>query len=128
MSKETLASELEVMVPVDTALEGIQNFCDAWTNYFYDAEVLITPTEGIPANDNSLSAAKSAMESAMVANIATGAFFAIQSGVIAFWGVISTSAGVIWTAVPPPIVFQLNQTFFFEVLSPVNRVRRPWRK
>ena len=96
MSAETLASELEALVPVDNVAAAADNFAGAWEAYFYDA---LCGT--FPVNPGTLSGATSAMVAAMTPTMQTAGWAAIQAGIVAFWGVVSASAAVIWTAVPP---------------------------
>lgn len=95
--QNTLATQLQNMVPVDTEAEGINNFAAAFETYFYGASVA-----GIPVNPTSLAGSTTALKSAMVgAN--SNASLAIQNGIIAFWGVVATAFVTIWTTVPPLI-------------------------
>ena len=105
LSAAALANELEAMVPVGTEAEAIDNFSGAFEGYFADASVA-----GVPTNGGSLTPATTAMKGALVgmSNPGAGAT-AIQAGIVAFWGVVATSAAIIWTlapvlisATPPP--------------------------
>jgi hypothetical protein len=97
MISDTLAGELENMVPTEVENEAIDRFAAAWETYFYDAVV-----GAIPANPGTLSAATSAMKSTMVGMSTQDAgATAIQTGITAFWGIVAASAPSIWTTVPP---------------------------
>jgi hypothetical protein len=97
MVSTTLASELESMTPESNENVVIDRFASAWETYFYDASV-----GGIPANGGTLAGATSAMKSAMVGITQPNAgSISIQNGIIAFWGVVASSAASIWTTVPP---------------------------
>jgi hypothetical protein len=97
MVSTTLASELENMTPESDENVVIDRFASAWETYFYDASV-----GGIPANGGTLAGATSAMKSAMIGITQPNAgSISIQNGIIAFWGVVASSAASIWTTVPP---------------------------
>ena len=96
MSKDILAAELEAMTPVDNEPDTISNFATAWTNYFFESEV----AEVSPLEIALLDSSKAAMESAMVGLSQAGPA-SIGAGIVAFWGVVATSAATIWVTVPP---------------------------
>lgn len=97
MVSTSLASELENMTPESDENIVIDRFTSAWETYFYDASV-----GGIPVNGSSLASATSAMKAAMVGMTQPDAGApAIQSGIIAFWTTVASSAASIWTTVPP---------------------------
>lgn len=97
MLANTFAEELENMTPTDVESEAIDRFSASWETYFYDAAV-----GAIPANVGTLASATSAMKAAMVGMSSQDAgATAIQSGIIAFWGIVATSAASIWTTTPP---------------------------
>ena len=98
MSAATLATELNNnMIIVDNESDAIDNLSMSWETYFYNASV-----EGIPVIGGSLASATSAMKTALIGmSVQNAAANAIQAGVIAFWGVVATSAASIWTTTPP---------------------------
>lgn len=96
MNVNTLATELQVMAPVASEAEGISNFANAWANYFMEATVLGTKILSVTL----LESAKSAMKSAMT-GVSSSGFASITAGITAFWGVVATSAAVIWVMAPP---------------------------
>ena len=91
----TLASELESMVAVDTEAEGINNFSAAFENYFYDSTC-----GGVTATPGTLTAASTALKAAMVGVNSAGAA-KIAAGIVAFWAVVGASAPTIWVILPP---------------------------
>jgi hypothetical protein len=98
MVSTTLASELENMTPESDENVVIDRFASAWETYFYDASV-----GGIPANGGTLAGATSAMKSAMVGITQPNAgSISIQNGIIAFWGIVASSAPPCTGATPPP--------------------------
>lgn len=120
--QNTLATELQNLVPVGTEAEGINNFAAAFETYFSGAVV-----SGIPVNPGSLAGATTALKAAMTgAN--SNAALAIQNGITAFWGVVVTAFATIWTTVPalilvtqPPnlgtLEASLNTTFASNISS-----------
>lgn len=112
MSVDILADELIRMEPALTEAEGIENFAEAWTQYFYNAELQLPPAP--PAwqvEDDSIETCKAAMVGAMagVANVA--GYAAIQAGITAFWTTLATppnptnvfkAVPVISAIAPPP--------------------------
>lgn len=103
LSVAKLSSELSNLQAVQTEVEAINNFATAFENYFYDSSVL-----GIPATPGSLAGATTAMKGALV-GMSTAASTVIQAAIVAFWGVVTGSAAVIWvtapliaSATPPP--------------------------
>ncbi len=97
MISNTLASGLESMTPTTDESLAIDRFSSAWETYFYDAVV-----GAIPVNPGTLASATSAMKTAMIGMSAPNAgATAIQNGIIAFWGIVASSAASIWTTVPP---------------------------
>lgn len=96
LTQATLASELEAMVPVGTEAEGISNWSTAWGNYFGESTVL-----GIAVTPGALAGALTAMEGAMTGiNSAPDGSVVLQAGIVAFWGVVATSAPAIWVTTP----------------------------
>lgn len=95
-----LASELDSnMELVDNEQDGINNFCSAFETYFCDASVT-----GIPCAAGTLASATNTMKSSMVGISQSGqGSIKIQAGIIAFWGVVASSATTIWATVPPNI-------------------------
>ena len=95
-SQDTLAQELQKMVPVDNEPAGINNFAEAWEEYFSESTVA-----GATVVPGTLAAAPTALKTAMggVANVDSAK--AIADGIDAFWGVVETSAATIWITVPP---------------------------
>lgn len=97
MLPATLGTEMESMEPTDQESDAIDRFASAWETYFYDAMVA-----AIPVNPSTLTAATTAMKGAMTGMGSQDAGDdAIQAGIIAFWGVVASSAASIWTTVPP---------------------------
>lgn len=100
MSKNTLATELESLIPTGVESVAIDRFADAWIEYFSDASAGAFPYVDSPP-------AKSAMKAAMGGMSVTGAL-AIQSGISAFWGVLSAGAATYFpgtiAATPPPAI------------------------
>lgn len=91
-----LGSGLANMSPTMQEAVAIQNFADAFANYFALASV-----GGVPALPGSLSGAKSTMIGAMSGLSASGgAAAAITTGITAFWGVVAASSATIWPAAP----------------------------
>lgn len=95
MLSTTLANGLKLMTPTTDENVAINRFASAWENYFYGAAV-----GGIAATPGTLSAATTALKAAMIGLKTLGAT-AIQSGIVAFWGVVATAAPSIWITVPP---------------------------
>jgi hypothetical protein len=93
--QNTLATELQNMVPVDTETEGINNFASAFETYFLGATVVT-----IPVNAGSLTNSKNALKGAMT-GAASDAATAIQNGIIAFWAQVAIDFLLIWTVTPP---------------------------
>jgi hypothetical protein len=93
----TLAAGLANMSPVDNEPEAIDNLVAAWGDYFAGAAVL-----GIPTTPGSLEGALSAMRSALTGLSSGEGSTIIQGAIVAFWGIIATSAATIWATVPPP--------------------------
>ena len=99
LAAPTLGNELKNLPPVKTEAEAINNFATAWGNYFGNATVA-----AVPVTPGTLTPAINAMKGALVGLSATGAAAAkIQSGIVAFWGVVAASAPTIWVTVPPVI-------------------------
>lgn len=96
LDKDTLASNLESMIPIGTEAEGNANFADAFTDYFYGAEV-----KAVPVTDGTLTGANSAMKAAMVGINSGGGWGSIVSGISAFWSFLSANAVTVWVVVPP---------------------------
>jgi hypothetical protein len=97
MLSTTLASGLENMIPTDQETVVLNRFSSAWETYFYGASVA-----GIPVNPNSLAAATTALKAAMVGiSVQNAGAIKIQTGIVAFWGIIATAAPTVWTTVPP---------------------------
>ncbi len=94
LSSSTLGSELAKMTPVETEVEAITNFTNAWEIYFKDASIL-----GIPTTSGTLTPAITTMKVAMIGMSITGAA-AIQSGIVQFWTTITPLAPTIWITVP----------------------------
>jgi hypothetical protein len=92
------------MEPVNTEAKGINNFADAFENYFYESTVAT-----IPVNPGCLAVCSTALKSAMV-GASSNAGTAIQNGITAFWSSVATVFLTIWTTVPPLIA----------VVPPVN--------
>lgn len=102
LSVDTLAAGLENVSPQETESAGVEAFADAWTDYFYEAELQIAPAP--PAwqvEDDSLTSARAAMVEAMSGLANVDGYGAIQAGIVAFWGVVSASAATVWVAIPP---------------------------
>lgn len=97
MLSTTLASEMENMTPTSQESDVIDRFASAWETYFYESVVGV-----IPVNSGALASATTAMKAAMI-GISNQNFGddAIQAGIIAFWGIVASSASLIWTTVPP---------------------------
>jgi hypothetical protein len=96
-----LAVELERLVPVIETAEGIGNFADGFTAYFYESELQIVPAPPLWGTiDGSLDAARDALVAAMVLTAAVDAAGAISAGITAFWGAISANPVAVWSAVP----------------------------
>ena len=97
LTAATLADGLKALTPTDNEADAIAAFSAAWEAYFAKATVL-----GVAVNGGSLAGALGALEAALVGMSATGAGAAkLQAGVVAFWGIVATSAAAIWTMVPP---------------------------
>jgi hypothetical protein len=92
--QNTLATELQRLVPVNTAAQGISNFAIAWENYFRMATVA-----GIPVTEGSLTTALDALESSM-AGLISNVALAIQSGIQSFWAGVASSCALIWPTTP----------------------------
>lgn len=86
------------MAPTNSEATAIQNFADAWDNYFKGASV-----SGVSAVPAALASAKSAMIGAMTGLSTTGAA-AMQAGIIAYWGAVSTGFAAIWLIPPNTVV------------------------
>ncbi len=101
LSAATLGTELQAMVPAASEADGIDNFATAFENYFAESTC-----GGVSVNGGSLSAATTALKAAMVGiNVTPGlAPTFITAGIVAFWGVVATSAASIWTVLPIPLV------------------------
>ncbi len=104
-----LASEMEKMPLTEDELESAQKFADAFTAYFYEAT-----GAGIPVAPGSLSAATKAMVSAL-SGMSKAGEVAMQSGIVAFWGVIcgatpSIFSGTIPPCTPPPTLSGIGDT------------------
>lgn len=98
LSAATLASELEALEPTLDVGEAIEHIADAWAAYFGAATVGVTPVA-----DNTLTAARAAMVSALVGSeVDTAA--AWQAGITAWWGAVAASATVIWAGNTPPVL------------------------
>jgi hypothetical protein len=96
MSASTLASELEAMVPTTDEAEAIDRLVTAWETYFYEATV-----SGIACTSGTLAGASAAMRGALVGLSTPGLSASkLQSGIVAFWGVVATAAATIWVTVP----------------------------
>lgn len=96
LDKDTLASNLESMTPVGTEAKGNANFADAFTDYFYGAEV-----KAVPVVDGTLAGANSAMKAAMVGINSGGGWGSLVAGISAFWSFLSANAVIVWVVVPP---------------------------
>lgn len=95
LSKDTLATELEKMVNVDTEAEGNANFATAFENYFLEATC-----GGKSVEDDSLAACTTALKGVMTGSQFAGAA-SMAAGITAFWGVVATAAASIWIPAPP---------------------------
>lgn len=101
----TLGAGLANMTPTMQEIVAINNFADAFEDYFSLAGVM-----GIPCTPGSLSGAKAAMIGSMSGlSSSGGAAGAITAGITAFWGVVAGAAASIWltpfpvaSATPPP--------------------------
>jgi hypothetical protein len=103
LSANTLAVELENLVPSGTEAAAIARLVDAWEIYFGGAAV-----NGIAAAPGSFGAGLSAMSAALVGMSAPGAGGAsLSAGLTAFWTAISPLATSIWIVAPiilvPPV-------------------------
>jgi hypothetical protein len=96
LSKDTLAGELETMTPTDSEAVGIARFVSAFSEYFEESTV-----GGAECVSVALAGARSAMASAMTGVAGADSALAIQAGVTAWWGAVSSSAVSIWITVPP---------------------------
>ena len=85
--------------PRETVEEAAEDFAEAYRAWFAEASGLLSTTP--------LNGAKASMKSALLAwdpNVSTGAN-TLQSGITAFWGVVSASAASLFstaTAATPP--------------------------
>lgn len=95
LNQDTLATELEAMVPSEDESAAISNLANAFHNYFLESSVL-----GIPATPTPLEAAKTAMEGALTGLSSTSSL-AIQTGITAYWGAVTPIAPTVWVTVPP---------------------------
>jgi len=93
------------MIPVDSESTGINNFATSFENYFYESTIA-----GIPVNELSLEPCTNALKSAMTSVALNDAGLAMQSGIIAFWTMVSSVFLTIWTTSPPLIA----------VIPPIN--------
>lgn len=94
----TLGAGLANMAAVDNEPEAIDNFVNAWESYFTGATVAV-----IPVTPGSLSGALTAMRGSMIGlSLPNNAAVAIQSGIVAFWGVVAVAAVSIWLTFPVP--------------------------
>lgn len=101
MSAKKLGDEMSKMEPTEVASEVARGFASAFTTFFYDAQANGSVVPG------TLEPAKAAMFAPLgsVSNIGAGAA-ALQAAIVAFWGVVASSAATIWPgtvgATPPP--------------------------
>lgn len=94
LAAATLGTELEAMVPADSEATGINNFATAFENYFSNSTC-----NGVSVTPGSLTACTTALKAAMVGVSSAGAS-KIAAGIVAFWGVVATSAPSIWVLAP----------------------------
>jgi len=90
LSANTLATELEKMVPTDDEAEAIDAFTSAFEIYFYEAAA-----GAIVVADESLVDATAALKGAMT-GLNTDAALAMFTGITAFWGIVATAAADIF--------------------------------
>ena len=106
MSKSTLSSELQAMVPEMSEAQGIENFAKAFRAYFAESEVNL-----VPALEIALDPCETTMIDAMTGLANVDGPGAISAGIAAWWVAASGIADLIWpavlvptpsTATPPP--------------------------
>lgn len=96
LSVDTLATELEGMVPEMEEQDAINNFATAFENYFFESVV-----NRVAILDKAvLTPATTALRGAMVGLSETGSA-SIANGIIAFWAAIPAIASTVWVLVPP---------------------------
>lgn len=105
LSASTLATKLKALPLYDDEGEAIAGFTDAFSDYFSGAM-----SNGLPISALALPAAKTAMNSAMIALLSSNAANALSLGIAAFWGaLVPVTAWATVTAItPPPLLANLE--------------------
>lgn len=99
LSESTLAAEFGAMPLTMDEDEAADNLSTAWDNFFQDAVC-----NAVPVTSGTTAGAKAAMKTALVGMSAPGAGpLLFETSLIAYWGVVATSAPAIWPAVAPPL-------------------------
>ena len=92
----TLASGLEGMEPTDDEPTAINNFVDAWEDYFSNASV-----SGVVTTPGTLTTALTTMKAGLVGMSEASAGAAlIQTAITTFWATVAATAATIWVVVP----------------------------
>jgi len=100
MLSSDLADGFAELAPTSNASSAITALADAWEAYFVEATV--GPTQIVAGT---LTAAKASMVTALAdLNTPAGGAAAIQAGIVAWWGVVTPAAAVIWAGNTPPVL------------------------
>jgi hypothetical protein len=106
LSASTLATKLKELPLYDDEGEAISGFTDAFSDYFSDAM-----SNAIQISALALPAAKTAMETAMIALLSSNAANALTLGITAFWGaLVPATAWTTVTLITPPVLLASLET------------------